>query len=310
MPGDTINLLFGPYTSDQGLLAWAYLEVLNGVTFDPPIENYETLYCWGDAESSCIYGCIDEEANNYNSDADLDDGSCEYDVFGCTDPEANNYNSSANVDDGSCTYDVLGCTDSTANNFNPLATVDDGSCTYDVYGCTDESANNYNPNANTDDGSCEYDVFGCTDEDALNYNPFANIDDGSCEYEVFGCTDPEALNYNELATVDNGTCVYQEPCDSFTGNVYISNSFTPDNDGINDLWKAFTVQECWSKWELTILNRWGGVIWYSTNPSDEWDGTFKDNGEYVQNGMYVYKLKALTTNINYVNKNGYIMVIR
>ena len=310
MPGDTINLLFGPYTSDQGLLAWAYLEVLNGVTFDPPIENYETLYCWGDAESSCIYGCIDEEANNYNSDADLDDGSCEYDVFGCTDPEANNYNSSANVDDGSCTYDVLGCTDSTANNFNPLATIDDGSCTYDVYGCTDESANNYNPNANTDDGSCEYDVFGCTDETAVNYNPFANIDDGSCEYEVFGCTDPEALNYNELATVDNGTCVYQEPCDSFTGNVYISNSFTPDNDGINDLWKAFTVQECWSKWELTILNRWGGVIWYSTNPSDEWDGTFKDNGEYVQNGMYVYKLKALTTNINYVNKNGYIMVIR
>jgi len=310
LPGDTIEMLFGPFTTDQGLLAWAYLESLNGVTFDPPIENYETLYCWGEAVSSCIYGCIDNEANNYNPDADLDDGSCEYDIFGCTDPEANNYNSSANVDDGSCTYDVFGCTDSTANNYNPLATVDDGSCTYDVYGCTDESANNYNPNANTDDGSCEYDVFGCTDEVAVNYNPFANIDDGSCEYEVFGCTDPEALNYNSLATSDDGTCIYPQPCESFDGSVYISNSFTPDNDGINDIWKAFTVNECWQRWELTVLNRWGNIIWKSDNPSDIWDGSFQGGDYYVQNGMYVYKLIGVTKNLNYVDKNGYVMVVR
>ena len=56
-------------------------------------------------------GCTDEEANNYSSEANVDDGSCTYDVMGCTDEEANNYNSEANVDDGSCTYDVMGCTD-------------------------------------------------------------------------------------------------------------------------------------------------------------------------------------------------------
>jgi hypothetical protein len=48
--------------------------------------------------------------------------------FGCTDPSSCNYDSTANLNDGSCTG-ILGCTDSTATNYNSLATCDDGSCT-------------------------------------------------------------------------------------------------------------------------------------------------------------------------------------
>lgn len=53
---------------------------------------------------------------------------------GCTDSTALNYESEAEKDDGSCEYakEVEGCTDSTATNFNALATIDDGSCTYPV----------------------------------------------------------------------------------------------------------------------------------------------------------------------------------
>ena len=64
---------------------------------------------------------------------------CEEDaVLGCTDATADNYNSSATENDGSCTYTILGCTDGTATNFNAAATVDDGSCTYagDLYAGT------------------------------------------------------------------------------------------------------------------------------------------------------------------------------
>jgi len=51
-------------------------------------------------------------------------------ILGCTDPNANNYNANANIDDGSCVYPepVYGCTDPVASNYNPSATVDDGSC--------------------------------------------------------------------------------------------------------------------------------------------------------------------------------------
>ena len=45
---------------------------------------------------------------------------------------ATNYNTTAEVDDGSCVYPepVKGCTNNTATNYDSTAEVDDGSCTY------------------------------------------------------------------------------------------------------------------------------------------------------------------------------------
>ena len=47
---------------------------------------------------------------------------------GCTDPNADNFDPNATIDDGSCLY--LGCTDPNAANYNPNAIQDDGTCTY------------------------------------------------------------------------------------------------------------------------------------------------------------------------------------
>jgi hypothetical protein len=55
-----------------------------------------------------VYGCTNSTATNYNSEATIDDGSCEYEeepVYDCTNSTATNYNSEATVDDGSCEYE-------------------------------------------------------------------------------------------------------------------------------------------------------------------------------------------------------------
>ena len=52
-------------------------------------------------------------------------------VSGCTNKCANNYDSNATVDNGTCTYDPgvkPGCKNSSATNYDPNATCDDGSC--------------------------------------------------------------------------------------------------------------------------------------------------------------------------------------
>ncbi len=114
---------------------------------------------YGLAFSSCnpeVEGCMDLKAVNFNPEATINDGSCNYTVipiYGCNNPQADNYDPNANTNDGSCIFS--GCTNPLAMNYSPFANQDDGSCIFS--GCTDSTAWNHNPMATVDDGSCDYD---------------------------------------------------------------------------------------------------------------------------------------------------------
>ena len=56
-------------------------------------------------------------------------------VYGCTDSTALNYDSTANIDDGSCIVIIIGCTDVAAYNYDPTANVlDSTACLYEAGG--------------------------------------------------------------------------------------------------------------------------------------------------------------------------------
>jgi hypothetical protein len=145
-----------------------------------------------------VDGCMDTNACNYDSTANVDDGSCTYP--GCNIVGACNYDSLAGCDDGSCTFP--GCSLSIACNYDSTAGCDDGSCTFP--GCNISNACNYDSLAGCDDGSCTFP--GCNISNACNYDSTAGCDDGSCTFP--GCNVSNACNYDSTAGCDDGSCTF------------------------------------------------------------------------------------------------------
>ena len=197
---DPLAANYDPYanTDDGSCVVAEACPYENYLEYSPDAISYNANLC----VNIIVEGCTDNTALNYNSDANVDDNSCEF-IYGCIDQEADNYNVEASTDDGSCIY--YGCTDITAGNYDETANSNDGSCL--VSGCIIELAENYNPEAKINDGSCI--VYGCLLEDFPNYNEWANVDNGSCDMnsnDVYGCTEPNAYSYNPNANIDNGDC--------------------------------------------------------------------------------------------------------
>ena len=154
-------------------------------------------------------------------------------------------------------------------------------------------------------------VDGCTDIFAYNYNQYATVDDDTCIYQ--GCLDPDALNYCEECTVE-GDCIYP-PDDNGSGTdcndpgIFTPNTFTPNNDGLNDYWRPVTRRDCWWTWEVRVYNRWGTLVWWSQDPEDKWLGN--KLGAFVPDGVYTYTIKGKTwQSQKTVSMAGHITIFR
>ena len=89
----------------------------------------------------CVFtGCLDATACNFNPTGFFNElVVCDYtSCLGCTDSNADNYDDEATLDDGSCIFS--GCTDTNACNYSQIATNDDGSCLF--FDCNDECGGN------------------------------------------------------------------------------------------------------------------------------------------------------------------------
>lgn len=84
-------------------------------------------------------------------------------------------------------------------------------------------------------------------------------------------------------------------------------AFTPNNDGKND---CFGVKS-WgpvNQLDFSIFNRWGERVFYTKNPSDCWNGTYKNSQQ--QTGSFVYYIRAKTLCGGEFDRKGIITLIR
>jgi len=69
--------------------------------------------------------------------------------------------------------------------------------------------------------------------------------------------------------------------------IYVPNSFSPL--GLNTIFKPIGDIVITNTYQFSIYNRWGQLIFETTNVNQGWDGRF--NGEYVPSGAYIYYLR-------------------
>ncbi len=94
--------------------------------------------------------------------------------------------------------------------------------------------------------------------------------------------------------------------------LYVPNTFTPDGDEYNNIWKPiFTSGYDPYNIQIEIFNRWGEKIWESHDLSIGWDGTYLGGANLVEDGVYTWKItfKESKTDKKHV-KTGHVTVIK
>ncbi|MDX5325915.1 MAG: gliding motility-associated C-terminal domain-containing protein [Bacteroidota bacterium] len=110
--------------------------------------------------------------------------------------------------------------------------------------------------------------------------------------------------------VTNGNCydtIYKSVYVWEAFKIYIPNTFTPNNNGKNELFvfKGFGI----AKFEAYILDRWGNEVYHWNDELENgWDGTFQ--GEPLPQDVYVYRILAWDYRGRYKEYIGNVNLIR
>lgn len=141
----------------------------------------------------------------------------------------------------------------------------------------------------------------------INWSPSAGL---SCT----DCEDPEATPassswYVVTVTSADGCTASDsifievvDPC----GEVMVPTIFSPNNDGLND--QLCVLGGCIQTMSLQIYNRWGELVFESNDPTDCWDGTFRD--QKVNTGTFIYKLSVRRDDGTDFQSAGNVNVVR
>lgn len=91
--------------------------------------------------------------------------------------------------------------------------------------------------------------------------------------------------------------------------VNVPDAFTPNSDGINDVLQVFTAYI--TDYEFRVYNRWGEVIFATSNPEQKWDGSY--HGFTYPSMLYpyivIYKSESFPER-GPITKRGSVLLIR
>jgi gliding motility-associated-like protein len=89
-------------------------------------------------------------------------------------------------------------------------------------------------------------------------------------------------------------------------HVFIPSAFTPNGDNQNDQLRVYSRMT--SDISLFVYNRWGEVVFETTDITKGWDGTYR--GEALPPGVFVYHLKAVCWDGSTYEKKGNVTLLK
>lgn len=128
-------------------------------------------------------------------------------------------------------------------------------------------------------------------------------------YEVTGPEICFAVSAQESSNpyLINGISMSNYICTEVTENIAVPNVFTPDGDGINDLFRpvlSFTPPS----YHLTISDKAGRVVFESSDHNESWDGS--KGGNPLPQGVYLWFLKVTTPSGKPVSRTGNVTIFK
>ena len=103
-------------------------------------------------------------------------------------------------------------------------------------------------------------------------------------FSIAGCYAVNAVDSNNnTGILSNKVCIDVDTCSLYK----LPNIFTPNGDGFNDFFKPFPYHFV-TKIDLKIYNRWGSVVFESSNPDINWNGKDKSSNKDCSDGVYFY----------------------
>lgn len=156
---------------------------------------------------------------------------------------------------------------------------------------------------NNSDPADTYDWdFGNGDSITVN-----NLDD---QFSTYG----EEGIYTVTLTVTDGSCTDQATEQIIVELVLplsydMPNVFTPNNDGSNDEFTLNTVNAV--SLDLVILNRWGNVVYESSEDVDaSWNGKVQNSGIECNDGTYFYEFTITGEDGEEIQEHGFVQLVR
>lgn len=128
------------------------------------------------------------------------------------------------------------------------------------------------------------------------------------------CADPNAsptvTTTYVLTVTDSLGCTDTDSVTVFVditcGEVYLPSAFSPNNDGQNDVY--YVRGNCIAVMQFEVYNRWGEMVFSTTDPDIGWDGTWR--GKDCEAAVFTYFLRATLLDGTPVEAEGNISLVK